>query len=317
MKNSDVEQTAEPCLSLVCPCYNEEGVIGEFLDQVGSVLDQSGCSYEILFVNDGSTDGTLQKLLEAKKSNPRIRIINFSRNFGKEAALTAGLDYARGKAVVPIDVDLQHPPQTILEFLKKWREGYDVVAGRRRTRTGEHPLKKLSARLFYDLQDKISDDVKIPADIGDFRLMDRKVVEAIKKLPENQRFMKGIFAWVGFDTAVVEYEQQKRAAGKSSFNGWRLWNYALDGITSFSTVPLRVWLYVGVAIAAVSFLFGIIIILKTLLYGKDVPGYASIMTMILFLGGVQLIGIGVLGEYIGRIFKEAKRRPTYIVEGEY
>ena len=317
MKDSENQHDNAPCLSLVCPCYNEEKVIDHFLRKIEEVLGQSGCSYEILFVNDGSTDGTFQKLLEAKERNPHIRILNLSRNFGKEAALTAGLDHARGEAVVPIDVDLQHPPETILEFLKKWREGHDVVVGKRITRTGEHPLKKLSAKLFYDLQGKIADDVKIPADIGDFRLMDRKVVEAIKKLPENQRFMKGIFAWVGFDTAVVEYRQKERAAGKSSFNGWRLWNYALDGITSFSTVPLRVWFYIGVIVAAISFLLGIAIVLKTLFFGKDVPGYASIMTMILFLGGVQLIGIGVLGEYIGRIFKEAKRRPTYILEGEY
>jgi len=191
-----------------------------------------------------------------------------------------------------------------------------VVAGKRLSRTGEHPLKKLSAKLFYGIHNKIS-DIEIPADIGDFRLMSRKVVEALKLLPENQRFMKGIFAWVGFKTAVVEYYQEERVAGKSSFNGWSLWNFALDGITSFSTVPLRIWLYLGLVISFFSFLLGIWLVVEAILYGIEVPGYVSTIAMVLFLGGIQLIGIGILGEYIGRLFKEAKRRPVYIIENEY
>ncbi|NPA30160.1 MAG: glycosyltransferase family 2 protein [Epsilonproteobacteria bacterium] len=305
-----------PVLSIVCPAYNEAPNIRPFLQKLIPVLEKIGESYEIIFVNDGSTDDTLESLIDAKKEFPPIRIINLSRNFGKEAALTAGIDHARGQAVIPIDADLQHPPELIEEMVKKWKEGYDVVAAKRLSRTGEHPLKKLSARLFYNLHNKIS-DIDIPADIGDFRLMSRKVVEALKLLPENQRFMKGIFAWVGFKTAVVEYYQEERHAGTSSFNAWKLWNFALDGITSFSTVPLRVWFYIGLVISGFSFLLGVYIVLEVLVDGIDVPGYASTILMVLFLGGIQLIGIGILGEYIGRIFKEVKRRPTYIVEDEY
>jgi len=305
-----------PTLSIICPTHNESPNIFPFLKKLLPVLQKIGESYEIIFINDGSTDNTLVKLLEAKKEFAYIRIINLSRNFGKEAALTAGIDHARGQAVIPIDADLQHPPELIEEMVKKWKEGYDVVAAKRLSRTGEHPLKKLSARLFYNLHNKIS-DIDIPADIGDFRLMSRKVVEALKLLPENQRFMKGIFAWVGFKTAVVEYYQEERYAGTSSFNAWKLWNFALDGITSFSTVPLRVWFYIGLVISGLSFLLGIYIVMEVVFQGISVPGYASTILMVLFLGGIQLIGIGILGEYIGRIFKEVKRRPTYIVEDEY
>ena len=310
------KQEKNPQLSIVCPSYNEEEVIDTFLETLVPVLESIGRSYEIIFVNDGSTDRTFDRLLEAKKRYPSIRILNLSRNFGKEAALTAGLEHAEGEAAIPIDVDLQHPPELITQFVGKWQEGYDVVVGKRMSRTGEHPLKKVSARFFYALHNKIS-DIKIPSDIGDFRLMSRKVVESLKQLPENQRFMKGIFAWLGYKTAVVEYYQEERAGGESSFSGWKLWNFALDGITSFSTVPLRVWLYVGFVIALISLLFGLEIIIQTFIYGIDSPGYASIMVMVLFLGGIQLMGIGILGEYIGRIYKEAKRRPTYIIENEY
>jgi len=306
----------EPVISIVCPAYNESDGISIFLEHLVPVLEKLKQPYEIVFVNDGSKDNTLEVLLEEKKRYPYIRILNLSRNFGKEAALTAGLEYARGEAVIAIDTDLQHPPHIIEAFVKKWEEGYDVVVGKRLSRTGEHPLKKIAAKLFYNLHNKIS-DIEIPADIGDFRLMSRKVVDALKLLPENQRFMKGIFAWVGFKTAVVEYYQEERVAGQSSFNGWKLWNFAIDGITSFSTVPLRVWLYIGVVIAFISFIFGVWIIAETVLFGVDTPGYASTMVMILFLGGIQLMGIGILGEYIGRLYKEAKRRPVYIVEGEY
>lgn len=305
-----------PIISIICPAYNESDGIGIFLEHLVPVMDRLNQTYEIVFVNDGSRDNTLEVLLQAKKRYNNIRILNLSRNFGKEAALTAGLEHAKGEAVVAIDTDLQHPPQIIEQFVKKWQEGYDVVVGKRLSRTGEHPLKKVAAKLFYTLHNKIS-DIEIPADIGDFRLMSRKVVDALKQLPENQRFMKGIFAWVGFKTAIVEYYQEERVAGESSFNGWKLWNFALDGITSFSTVPLRVWLYIGVVIAAISFMFGIWIAVKTIVFGVETPGYASTMVMILFLGGIQLMGIGIMGEYIGRLYKEAKRRPVYILEGEY
>lgn len=272
--------------------------------------------YEIIFINDGSTDNTLNVLLKAKSKNPQIRILNLSRNFGKEAALTAGLEHAMGEVVIPIDADLQHPPEIIIEFIKKWEEGFDVVVGKRTVRTGEGVIKKLTAKYFYKFHNQIS-DVEIPYNVGDFRLMSRKVIETLKRLPENQRFMKGLFAWVGFNTAVVEYEQAPRAAGKTSYNGWKLWDFALDGITSFSTLPLRIWMYIGFLISFLSFLYGSAIVINTLILGVDTPGYASMITVILFLGGIQLIGIGILGEYIGRIYKETKKRPLYIIEKEY
>ena len=273
-------------------------------------------SYEIVFINDGSKDNTLNVLLNAKQNFKNIRIINFSRNFGKEAALTAGLDKARGEAAIPIDVDLQDPPELIKELVAKWREGYDVVLAKRADRTSDSFAKRVSADLFYKLNGKIS-NVDIPNNVGDFRLMSKRVVEALKQLPENQRFMKGLFAWVGFKTTVIEYVREKREAGQSSFNGWKLWNFALDGITSFSTLPLRIWLYIGALVSFLSFLYGSFIILKTLIFGVDLPGYASLAVIMLFLGGIQLIGIGILGEYIGRIYSESKRRPSYIIEGEY
>ena len=303
-------------ISLIVPCYNEEDILGLFLKKTIPILQNLNLSYEIVFVNDGSTDNTLNVLLKMKETYKQIRILNFSRNFGKEAALTAGIEYAKGEAVIPIDADLQHPPELINIFVEKWKEGNHVVLGKRITRTGERPLKKFATHWFYLFQNKMS-EIAIPEDIGDYRLMSRKVVDALLQLPENQRFMKGIFAWVGFKTVTVEYSQQKRVTGQSSFNGWKLWNFALEGITSFSTVPLRIWLYMGMIIAFLSFFLALFILIDTLVYGVVLPGYVSTILMILFLGGIQLIGIGILGEYIGRIYKEAKRRPIYIIENEY
>ena len=305
-----------PIISIVVPCYNEENVIEIFLKRIELTLVQLNKGYEIIFINDGSEDNTLNVMLDVKKDHKNIRILSLSRNFGKEAALTAGLENAKGEAVIPIDVDLQHPPELIPVFIEKWEEGYEVVAGKRINRLGEHNLKKISAKLFYKIHNSIS-DITIPGDIGDYRLMSRKVVRSLSELPENQRFMKGIFAWVGYKTAVVEYKQEKRAAGQSNFSGWKLWNFALDGITSFSTAPLRIWLYIGIVISSISFVYGLSIIIKTLIFGIDLPGYASLISILLFLGGMQLIGIGILGEYIGRIYKESKRRPIYIIENEY
>ena len=305
-----------PTISIIAPCYNEEETIEPFLRRIEEILAQINEPYEIVFINDGSKDNTLNVLLNAKQNFKNIRIINFSRNFGKEAALTAGLDKARGEAAIPIDVDLQDPPELIKELVTKWREGYDVVLAKRADRTSDSFAKRVSADLFYKLNGKIS-NVDIPNNVGDFRLMSKRVVEALKQLPENQRFMKGLFAWVGFKTTIVEYVREKREAGQSSFNGWKLWNFALDGITSFSTLPLRIWLYIGALVSFLSFLYGSFIILKTLIFGVDLPGYASLAVIMLFLGGIQLIGIGILGEYIGRIYSESKRRPSYIIEGEY
>ena len=305
-----------PFLSIVVPCYNEEDVINIFLNKIFSVLAYVNKDFEIVFVNDGSRDNTLAVLKEKAQEYDNVRVINLSRNFGKEAALTAGLDASRGEVVVPIDVDLQDPPELILDFIKKYEEGYDVVVGKRVDRTTDSFAKRISAEFFYKIHNKIS-DIEIPHNVGDYRLMSRRVVDELKKLPESQRFMKGLFAWLGFKTAVVEYKRDERIAGDSSFNGWKLWNFALDGITSFSTAPLRVWLYIGLVLAFISFIYGSWIILKTLLFGVDSPGYASMITVVLFLGGIQLMGIGILGEYIGRIYVESKNRPIYIVENEY
>lgn len=305
-----------PEISLVCPCFNEEEVIEIFMDEINVVLNEIGRTFEILFVNDGSQDDTLSVLLAVQKKNTNVRIINLSRNFGKEAALTAGLDKAQGCVIIPIDVDLQDPPELIKDFIKYWQQGNDVVLAKRIDRSTDSLLKRLSAKYFYTFHNKIS-EVTIPENVGDYRLITRKVLLALQQLPESQRFMKGIFAWVGFKTAVVEYSRETRRAGTTSFNGWKLWNLALEGITSFGTLPLRIWFYFGVAATLISFIYGSIIIVKTFFLGIDAPGYASLMTSILFLGGVQLIGIGVVGEYIGRIYMESKRRPTYIIEGEY
>ncbi len=253
---------------------------------------------------------------ELKDSYRHIRIINLSRNFGKESAMTAGLEFSLGDVIIPIDADLQDPPELIVKFLEKWREGFDVVLAKRADRKSDSFFKRKSAELFYKIHNQIS-NISIPNNVGDYRLMTRRVVDAIKLLPENQRFMKGIFAWVGYPTTTIEYKREVRIAGETSFNGWKLWNFAIDGITSFSTVPLRIWLYIGMSISFLSFLFGITIIIKTLIYGIDLPGYASMLTIILFLGGIQLMGIGILGEYLGRIYNEAKGRPIYIIEGEY
>ena len=303
-------------VSIIAPCYNEEAVLHHFMDEMDTVLSAINHPFELIFINDGSSDNTLQKLLEIKEQYPYVRVINLSRNFGKEAAMTAGIDVAKGDALIPIDVDLQDPPDLIKEFIEKWHEGFDVVLAKRVDRTSDTKAKRKSAELFYKFHNRIS-HVKIPNNVGDYRLMSRKVINAIQMLPENQRFMKGIFAWVGFNTTTVEYTRDPRKAGETSFNGWKLWNFAVEGITSFSTVPLRVWLYVGFFIAFIALVFGAWIVLKTLIFGVDAPGYASMTTIVLFLGGIQLMGIGILGEYMGRLYMEAKHRPVYIIDQEY
>jgi glycosyltransferase involved in cell wall biosynthesis len=304
-------------LSLVVPVFNESETVSLFTDRVKAVFGKfNDIKLEIIFINDGSSDDTLARLLELQKQNSEIRIVDLSRNFGKEAALTAGLNVASGHVVVPIDVDLQDPPEIILEMIGKWREGYDVVVGKRINRDSDTWDKRKSATWFYRIHNKISEP-KIPENVGDFRLMDRSVVDALNKLPESRRFMKGLFAWVGFKTAAVEYARPERVAGTTKFNRWRLWNFALEGITSFSTYPLRIWTYLGVTVAFISFLFAIFMVLKVLIYGVDVPGYASVVVAVTFLGGLQLIGIGTIGEYLGRSFIESKRRPIYLVRRIY
>lgn len=303
-------------LSIVCPLYNEAEALTGFLQRLVPVLEAMQAQYEIVCVNDGSTDSTLDHLLAARQQHPQLVILNLSRNFGKEAALTCGIDHARGAAVIPIDVDLQDPPELIPEMLQLWQQGFDVVLAQRTDRSTDNLFKRTTADWFYRLHNMIA-DAPIPPNVGDFRLMDRKVVEALKALPERRRFMKGLFAWVGFRQAVIPYRRAAREAGSSKFSGWRLWNFALEGITSFSTAPLRFWTYLGLLFALLSFLYGSFIIGRVLLLGRDMPGYASLITVVLFLGGIQLIGLGVLGEYLGRIYSEAKGRPVYIVRDHY
>lgn len=305
------------CLSLVVPAFNEEETVRSFIERVNQVFAQSALvEIEFVFVNDGSTDETLRILLSAQTADPRIKIIDLSRNFGKEAALTAGIHAAQGDVVVPIDADLQDPPELIPLMLEKWREGYDVVLAKRIDRTSDSLAKRASATWFYRVHNLIANP-QLPENVGDFRLIDRCVVEAIKALPESRRFMKGLFAWVGFDSTTIEYNRPGRTQGSSKFNGWKLWNFALEGITSFSTDPLRIWTYLGFTVSLAAFAFGVLIVLRVLLYGVDVPGYASIMVTVTFLGGLQLMGIGVIGEYLGRTYLESKRRPTYIVRRIY
>lgn len=295
---------------------NEAPNLDAFFSRLVPVLNSVAGAYEILCINDGSEDGTLSRLLEERARNPRIRVADLSRNFGKEAALTCGIELATGEVVVPMDADLQHPPETIAEMVRCWREGYDVVLAKRENREADGWLRRKTAQWFYSMQNEIS-EVEIPADVGDFRLMDRKVVEALKRLPERRRFMKGLFAWVGFPHTTITFLCEPRLAGKSKFSGWRLWNFALEGITSFSTVPLRVWTYIGSAISALALVAALFLIIKTLIYGRDVPGYASLITSSLFLGGLQLAGLGILGEYIGRIYGEVKQRPIYLIRQFY
>lgn len=303
-------------VSLACPFYNEAPGVDAFMRRVVPVLQGLGVAYEIVCVNDGSTDGTLISLRQHALKHPAVRVIDLSRNFGKEAALSAAIDHSRGDAVIIIDADLQDPPELIPTLLERWHAGNEVVLARRRDRSSDSWLKRSTARAFYRLHNMMADR-PIPADVGDFRLLDRKVVRAIQQLPERRRFMKGLLSWVGFKTAIVDYVREPRSAGVTKFSAWSLWNLALEGIASFSTAPLRIWTYIGLGVAFFSFCHGLYIIIRTLFWGTDVPGYPSLITIVLFLGGIQLIGLGVLGEYIGRIHAETMQRPLYIVRATY
>ena len=304
-------------LTLVVPVYNEADVIESFVDRVNQIfVPEREIDLEVLFINDGSTDQTLAHLLALQKQYRFIKVIELSRNFGKEAALSAGLDAARGQVVVPMDVDLQDPPELIFDMINQWRAGCDVVLAKRINRDADSWAKRTTAAFFYRCHNWIADTC-IPANVGDFRLMDRAVVDALKQFPESRRFMKGLFAWLGFKTGVVEYVRPQRVAGDSKLNGWFLWNFAIEGITGFSTAPLKLWTYLGSFVALSSLLFAFLIMLRTIVYGVDVPGYASIIVAVTLLGGLQLIGIGVIGEYLGRTYIESKRRPVYIVRRTY
>jgi polyisoprenyl-phosphate glycosyltransferase len=310
---------AKPILTILVPVKDEESAIAPFVARLTVVLDQltdpAAKAWEILFVDDGSSDATLPAILAANSLDKRVGCVSLSRNFGKEAALSAGLDHARGDAVIPLDVDLQDPPEVIADMIIAWRAGSDVVYGVRRNRTSDSVPKRLSASLYYRAHNWLSHD-KIPEHAGDFRLLDRKVVDVIKALPERNRFMKGLFAWSGFKQTAVEYDRVERTIGTTKFRYWKLWTLALDGITSASTVPLRVWSYLGVIIALLAFVYAVVVTVRTMLWGVEVPGYASMMTAILFFGGLQLMSLGVLGEYVGRILVEAKQRPIYVIQSK-
>lgn len=300
-------------LSLVVPVYNEEHALDAFLEATLPMVEACVPSLEILFVDDGSQDGTLARLRRLAAADPRIRYLAFSRNFGKEAALSAGIEHARGDAVVLIDADLQDPPELIATFIRHWRdEGYDMVYGVRQSRRADSTAKRQTAGWFYRVFNRVS-DTPIPPNAGDFRLLDRRVVEVLRRLPERNRFMKGLYAWTGFRQLGVPYHRPARQVGSSKFHYWKLWNFALDGIFSFSTLPLRVWSYLGGVIALMAFGYILVIITKVLLLGRDVPGYASLMTTVLFFGGMQLLSIGILGEYLGRLVVESKQRPLYLI----
>ncbi|NJN90881.1 MAG: glycosyltransferase family 2 protein [Leptolyngbyaceae cyanobacterium SL_5_14] len=303
-------------ISVIVPLHNEEPNVDYLFEQLTTVLQGLDLSYEIVCVDDGSTDNTLKCLIEQRTHNAVIKILSLSRNFGKEIALSAGIDYATGNAIIPIDADLQDPPELIGDLIAKWREGYDVVHATRRSRQGEAWFKRFTASAFYRVIGRVS-TVPIPRDTGDFRLLDRRVVEVLKQMPERTRFMKGLFAWVGFKNTAIFYDRAERYRGRTKWNYWRLWNFAVDGITSFSSVPLKVWSYLGLILSVFAFLYASFLIVRTLIWGVDVPGYASLMVVILFLGGVQLITLGIIGEYLGRVYEEVKRRPLYLVRDAY
>ncbi len=293
--------------------HNEAENVDKFLSTLLPILEKLTPNYNIICINDGSTDNTLEKLIENHNINSAIEIINLSRNFGKEMALTAGLDYSQGDIVIPIDSDLQDPPELIEEMVSKWKDGFDVVYATRRIRHGESFFKKCTAAFFYKLINIVS-EVPIPKNTGDFRLIDKRVVDAIRQLPETARFNKGVFSWVGFKQTSIMYDRQPRYSGKTSWNYWNLWNFALDGFTSFSHLPIRIWSYIGFAISLFSFIYAVTLVTYVVFVeGIEVPGYASLMFVTLFMGGILLIGLGVLGEYIGRIFNEVKRRPLYLI----
>jgi polyisoprenyl-phosphate glycosyltransferase len=310
----DADGVGQPTVSIVVPVKDEQESIEAFLVAVFPHVDGLPIDVELLFVDDGSTDGTLDEIERMARRDERIRYLKLARNFGKEAAMTAGLDHAVGDAVIVMDVDLQDPPELLAEFVRLWRdEGYKVVYGTRVARREDSASKRITAGLFYRFFNRVS-AIDIPSNAGDFRLLDRVVVDTLKSLPERNRFMKGLCAWPGYASVSVPYERRRRQAGKTKYSYWKLWNFAWDGITSFSTLPLRVWSYLGGVVGLLSLLYMSLIIVRTVLFGRDVPGYASLMSAVLFFGALQLLSIGVLGEYVGRLVVESKQRPVYIVE---
>lgn len=304
-------------LSIIVPVFNEQEVIADFHQRLSTALIMTNLDkVEIIYINDGSTDKSLELLLNLQEKDFRIKVVDLSRNFGKEAAMTAGLKHAAGEAVIIIDADLQDPPELINDMVKEWRNGYDVVNMRRLSRQGETRLKKTTARLFYSFMGHIG-RVKLPENVGDFRLLSRKAVDALLEMPERTRFMKGLFSWIGFSTKELTYHRDSRYAGTSKWSYWALWNLALEGITSFTIAPLKISTYVGILTSLLALLYGFFVLAKALIFGNPVPGYPSLLVVILFLGGLQLLAIGVVGEYLGRVFIETKQRPPYLVKHHY
>ena len=310
-----IAQRATPApalLSIVAPVYNEEGTILEFHRALRKAMRERGQAFEVVFVNDGSTDRSGALMRELRARHPNTAIVDLSRNFGKETAMTAGLDHAKGDAVVVMDADLQHPPELIGALIDGWRKGFDVVNAVRRRRDDESWLKRNLARLFYKAMSRMG-RVALPENAGDFRLLSRKAVEAVVSLREHHRFMKGVFAWVGFPTTSILFDAAPRFAGKSKYDYWKLWNFSIEGITSHTLAPLKVSTYLGLIVAVFSFASGVVYIAKTIFFGDPVPGFPTVVTTVLFLGGVQLMVLGVIGEYLGRVFNETKNRPLYFV----
>ncbi len=301
------------CLSVIVPLYNEAPGIVQFHERLRSVLQSLAMDSEVLYVDDGSDDATPRLLDSLCEGESDVGYLRLSRNFGKEAAMSAGLDHVRGDAVIIIDGDLQDPPELIGEFVEQWRNGYDVVYGKRISREGESWFKRQSAALFYRLLDRLS-DVPIPRDVGDYRLLSRRAVEALKRLREQHRYMKGLFAWIGYPQKAVPYARAPRADGRSKWNYGRLWNFALEGITSFSAAPLKLATWLGLLTSLGAFGYGLYFLLRTLLLGNPVPGYPSLVVIILFLGGVQLVCLGIIGEYLARTYNESKGRALYFVQ---
>ncbi|MBI1422077.1 MAG: glycosyltransferase [Gammaproteobacteria bacterium] len=302
----------KPLISVVVPAYNEQEVLAAFHDRLATALEGLLYEFEIVYINDGSLDDTLAILNDLYARDERVAVVDLSRNFGKEIALSAGLHKAQGDAVVVIDADLQDPPEVIPQLVAEWENGYDVVYARRTQRKGETWFKKASAAGFYRIIQRLS-KVRIPEDTGDFRLLSRRAVDALNTLSEQHRFMKGLFAWIGYKQKAVYYDRDPRFAGTTKWNYWKLWNFAIDGITSFTTAPLKLATYIGFMTALIAFVYGSYMLIRTLIFGNPVPGYPSLIVIILFLGGVQLMAIGIVGEYVGRIFTESKRRPLYFL----
>ena len=300
-------------LTVVVPAFNESEGLREFHARLTAVLDALDVDSEVLYVDDGSRDDTYTIMCALRDVDARVSTLKLSRNFGKELALTAGLDHVDADAAIVIDADLQDPPELIPTFLARWREGYDVVYGTRASRVGETRIKQATASAFYRVMERLS-HTPVPRDTGDFRLLSRRALDALKQVRERQRFMKGLFAWVGFRQIAVVYHRDPRHAGATKWNYWRLWNFAIDGITSFSSAPLMLATYIGLATAILAFLFGAWVFGKALLFGDPVRGYPSLMVVVLLLGGVQLVALGVIGEYLGRLYVESKQRPLYLVD---